>query len=46
MYEIVNRSDLLGDVRFYNGRNNEDTIYFADYHNQIDRVQIINDILI
>lgn len=39
------RSDLLGDVRFYNGRNNEDTIYFADYINQIDRVQIINDIL-
>lgn len=37
------RTDMFGDIRFEDGRNNEDTIFFADIIDRIKNIKIIDD---
>ncbi len=39
----IYRSKKFGDVRFYEGKNNEDTIYVADYIDIVDKIVVIED---
>lgn len=37
------RTDLFQNIRFMEGRNNEDTIFFADYIDKVRSIKIIGD---
>ena len=39
------KSEIFRKIKFHEGKNNEDTIYFADYIDKVNSIQVINDVL-